>query len=82
MSTITLASILDKSPSLPVRFHDATLPPSTREPSQYDLRTLPIDETIHAIYQQQDLLDQLLPRARERAEKVKLTEVLDLFDHV
>ena len=73
-TTMSLESILDKSPSIKARPRDDEFIPSTRGISTYDTDILPTNEFVHGVYCQEDLLDQLLPRAKKRAQKVKIRE--------
>ena len=73
MHTKTLADILDRKslnwPSLRKKDILAT----TRNIAPYDQK-LPQRKKIHAVYLQENLLEDLLPQAKERAEKVKFTD--------
>ena len=68
-TTMSLESILDKSPSIKARPRDDESIPSTRGISTYDSDILPTNEFVHGIYCQKDLLDQLLPRAKKGHKK-------------
>lgn len=73
MGTITLKSILKRSPLINPKTRDVEMLSTTRDIAEYD-RKLPEHEKIHAVYLQDDLVDQLLPMAEERAKKVKFTK--------
>ena len=73
-TTMSLESILDQSPSIKARPCDDESITSTRGISTYDTDILPTNEFVHGVYCQEDLLDQLLPRAKKRAQKVKIRE--------
>ena len=70
---MSLESILDKSPSIKARPRDDAKP-YTRGISTYDTDVLPANEFVHGVYYQENLLDQLLDRAKERIQKVKIHE--------
>ena len=71
---MSLESILNKSPRRKVRTRDDEVQPSTRDISTYDTDVLPANEFVHGVYYQENLLDQLLDRAKERIQKVKIHE--------
>ena len=71
---MSLESILNKSPRRKGRPRDDEAQPSTRGISAYDRKTLPANEFVHGVYYQENLLDQLLLRAKEKTQKVKIRE--------
>ena len=73
MHTTTLADILDRKPLICPQLRRKDILATTRNIAPHD-QELPQHEKIHAVYLQKDLLDQLLPRAKERAQKVKFTD--------
>ena len=73
MGTITLESVLNRSPLISPSTRDVEILSTTRDIAEYD-RELPKHEKIHAVYLQDDLVDQLLTMAKKRAKKVKFTK--------
>ena len=73
MHTKTLADILDRKPLICPQLREENILATTRNITSYD-KKLPQCEKIHAVYLQKDLVEDLLPRAKERAQKVKFTD--------
>ena len=73
MHAITLTSILDKSPLICPKSRKKNILATTRDITTYD-KDLPKHKKIHAAYLQENLVEQLLLRAKERADKVKFTD--------
>ena len=73
MHTTTLADILNRKPLNCPQLRNKDILAATRDIASYD-KKLSQCEKIHAVYLQEDLVEDLLPRAKERAQKVKFTD--------